>query len=135
MSKLGGKHVNIDLEPFPSTIVMDDIVLPGTPSPAYFCLCCNTQTGSLDNNFEIDCLPIHPYSTKPSQCGLNRDLNPGPPAPEAGIIPLDHRAMDKSTCEYHCCTLIFLRTPPAPSRFTPFTTGQRSLKFGKVQLC
>ena len=22
--------------------------------------------------------------------GLNRDLNPGPPAPEAGIIPLDH---------------------------------------------
>ena len=24
--------------------------------------------------------------------GLNRDLNPGPPAPEAGIIPLDHWA-------------------------------------------
>ena len=24
--------------------------------------------------------------------GLNRDLNPGPPAPEAGIIPLDHYA-------------------------------------------
>jgi hypothetical protein len=22
--------------------------------------------------------------------GLNRDLNPGPPAPKAGIIPLDH---------------------------------------------
>ena len=67
VSKLGGKHVNIDLEPFPSTIVMDDIVLPGTPSPACFCLCCNTQTGSLDNNFDIDC----PYSTKSSQSGLN----------------------------------------------------------------
>ena len=25
--------------------------------------------------------------------GLNRDLNPGPPAPEAGIIPLDHWAL------------------------------------------
>ena len=24
--------------------------------------------------------------------GLNRDLNPGPPAPKAGIIPLDHWA-------------------------------------------
>ena len=24
--------------------------------------------------------------------GLNRDLNPGPPAPKAGIIPLDHLA-------------------------------------------
>ena len=22
--------------------------------------------------------------------GLSRDLNPGPPAPKAGIIPLDH---------------------------------------------
>lgn len=22
--------------------------------------------------------------------GLNRDVNPGPPAPKAGIIPLDH---------------------------------------------
>ena len=27
-----------------------------------------------------------------SETGLNRDLNPGPPAPEAGIIPLDHWA-------------------------------------------
>jgi hypothetical protein len=24
--------------------------------------------------------------------GLNRDLNPGPPAPKAGIIPLDYWA-------------------------------------------
>ena len=24
--------------------------------------------------------------------GLSRDLNPGPPAPKAGIIPLDHWA-------------------------------------------
>ena len=24
--------------------------------------------------------------------GPNRDLNPGPPAPKAGIIPLDHLA-------------------------------------------
>ena len=29
--------------------------------------------------------------------GLNRDLNPGPPAPKAGIIPLDHLA----TLIYH----------------------------------
>ena len=25
--------------------------------------------------------------------GLRRDLNPGPPAPKAGIIPLDHEAV------------------------------------------
>ena len=25
-----------------------------------------------------------------AKLGLNLDLNPGPPAPEAGIIPLDH---------------------------------------------
>ncbi len=25
-----------------------------------------------------------------SKIGLIRDLNPGPPAPKAGIIPLDH---------------------------------------------
>ena len=25
--------------------------------------------------------------------GPNRDLNPGPPAPKAGIIPLDHLAL------------------------------------------
>ncbi len=31
--------------------------------------------------------------------GLNRDLNPGPPAPKAGIIPLDHLATsDKDSC-------------------------------------
>ena len=28
--------------------------------------------------------------TKIKKGGLNRDLNPGPPAPKAGIIPLDH---------------------------------------------
>ena len=28
--------------------------------------------------------------TKIQNDGLNRDLNPGPPAPKAGIIPLDH---------------------------------------------
>jgi hypothetical protein len=27
--------------------------------------------------------------------GPNRDLNPGPPAPKAGIIPLDHLAIYK----------------------------------------
>ena len=33
-------------------------------------------------------------------CGLNRDLNPGPPAPEAGIIPLDHWA-------YPCIRVVY----------------------------
>ena len=28
--------------------------------------------------------------------GPNRDLNPGPPAPKAGIIPLDHLASLKT---------------------------------------
>ena len=32
-------------------------------------------------------------SKKEKYLGLNRDLNPGPPAPEAGIIPLDHWAL------------------------------------------
>ena len=42
--------------------------------------------------------PITCHLTVPSAfwrekiLGLNRDLNPGPPAPEAGIIPLDHWA-------------------------------------------
>ena len=31
--------------------------------------------------------------------GLNRDLNPGPPAPEAGIIPLDHWATLVLLCQ------------------------------------
>ncbi len=31
------------------------------------------------------------YDLRQSQkVGLSRDLNPGPPAPKAGIIPLDH---------------------------------------------
>ena len=29
--------------------------------------------------------------------GPNRDLNPGPPAPKAGIIPLDHLADDRTS--------------------------------------
>ena len=32
------------------------------------------------------------YIYEAAKSGLNRDLNPGPPAPEAGIIPLDHWA-------------------------------------------
>ena len=38
-------------------------------------------------------VPLHylDYITVSQKCsGLNRDLNPGPPAPKAGIIPLDH---------------------------------------------
>ena len=32
---------------------------------------------------------------KKKEWGLSRDLNPGPPAPKAGIIPLDHWAADR----------------------------------------
>ena len=31
---------------------------------------------------------------KKKRVGLDRDLNPGPRAPEARIIPLDHQAID-----------------------------------------
>ena len=46
--------------------------------------------------FEYNCLEILGNSLsdgkkkKKSIRGLSRDLNPGPPAPKAGIIPLDH---------------------------------------------
>ena len=33
-----------------------------------------------------------PHDPALSYNGLRRDLNPGPPAPKAGIIPLDHEA-------------------------------------------
>ena len=33
---------------------------------------------------------LNNYEELKKYFGLNRDLNPGPPAPEAGIIPLDH---------------------------------------------
>ena len=33
---------------------------------------------------------IPPSSSAPEKIGLNRDLNPGPLAPKARIIPLDH---------------------------------------------
>ena len=39
--------------------------------------------------------------------GPNRDLNPGPPAPKAGIIPLDHLAT--STIRGFCHKLVHLR--------------------------
>ena len=35
---------------------------------------------------------LNNYKKKTKKHGLNRDLNPGPPAPKAGIIPLDHLA-------------------------------------------
>ena len=38
---------------------------------------------------ECDCTAFAMIYRK-KRDGLNRDLNPGPPAPEAGIIPLDH---------------------------------------------
>ena len=33
---------------------------------------------------------FHPFTKFKKIVGLSRDLNPGPPAPKAGIIPLDH---------------------------------------------
>jgi hypothetical protein len=33
------------------------------------------------------------FTTKMYHIGLDRELNPGPLAPEARIIPLDHRAV------------------------------------------
>ena len=38
--------------------------------------------------------PRQGLSTKVTKIGLVRDLNPGPLAPEARIIPLDQRALD-----------------------------------------
>ena len=35
-------------------------------------------------------LKLNMITTIAQKEGLNRDLNPGPPAPKAGIIPLDH---------------------------------------------
>ena len=54
--------------------------------------------GMLRNSHGMKPGPITCHLTVPSAfwrkktLGLNRDLNPGPPAPEAGIIPLDHWA-------------------------------------------
>ena len=36
--------------------------------------------------------PIHYLTHHNKKHGPNGDLNPGPPAPKAGIIPLDHLA-------------------------------------------
>ena len=40
--------------------------------------------------FHLELCTIHFYRFNKSKNGLNRDLNPGPLAPKARIIPLDH---------------------------------------------
>ena len=62
--------------------------------------------------------------------GLNRDLNPGPPAPEAGIIPLDHWAtLDKSDLQGSSCKImILIRVAHDNLISSPFSTGNLSSK-------
>ena len=46
----------------------------------------------LDIKEEMQILKMNDFYKFLQKGGLNRDLNPGPPAPKAGIIPLDHWA-------------------------------------------
>ena len=46
---------------------------------------CSIVTAIATRMFELNCKIV-----QKDKSGLNWDLNPGPPAPEAGIIPLDH---------------------------------------------
>ena len=62
--------------------------------------------------------------------GLNRDLNPGPPAPEAGIIPLDHWAtLNKTDLQGSSCKImILIRVAHDNLISSPFCTGNLSSK-------
>ena len=62
--------------------------------------------------------------------GLNRDLNPGPPAPEAGIIPLDHWAtLEKMDHQGSSCKImILIKEALGNLTSSPFCTGDISSK-------
>ena len=62
--------------------------------------------------------------------GLNRDLNPGPPAPEAGIIPLDHWATLVKFDHQGSSSKIMILIKEAHGNLTssPFCTGDLSSK-------
>jgi hypothetical protein len=58
-----------------------------TPQSDYRASCHNLDSAP---PVEQDTLGSSNETQYQKKFGLNRDLNPGPPAPKAGIIPLDH---------------------------------------------
>ena len=62
-----------------------------------------------------------------SMLGLNRDLNPGPPAPEAGIIPLDHWATLICFLQEFWMEIHLQIIPLEPTDNCPLTTDQQTI--------